>query len=123
VTSGNALANQRRQFIFSRMSEQKPKRILIVDNEPDTADLVSYHLTAKGYQVETVRNPNVSVGCARTFLPDLIILDIMLPDLNGIQVCRILRADPKLTHVPIIFLTAKTQEADRSAGFETGSDD
>ncbi len=105
------------------MSEQKPKKILIVDDEPDVADLVTYHLRAKGYQVEAVRDPNVSVGCARTFLPDLVVLDIMMPDLNGIQVCRIFRADPKLKHIPIIFLTAKTQEADRIAGFETGCDD
>lgn len=105
------------------MSEQKPKKILIVDDEPDVVDLVSYHLRAKGYQVETVRDPNVSVGSARTFLPDLVILDIMMPDLNGIQICRIFRADPKLKHIPIIFLTAKTEEADRIAGFETGCDD
>ena len=105
------------------MSEQEPKKILIVDDEPDVVDLVSYHLRAKGYQVEAVRDPNIGVGCARTFLPDIVILDIMMPDLNGIQVCRILRADPKLKHIPIIFLTAKTQEADRIAGFEAGCDD
>ena len=105
------------------MSEQKPKKILIVDDEPDVADLVSYHLKAKGYQVETVNNPNVSLGVMRSFLPDLVILDIMMPDLNGIQICRILRADPKLKHIPIIFLTAKTEETDRIAGFETGCDD
>jgi two-component system phosphate regulon response regulator PhoB len=105
------------------MREQKPRKILIVDDETDLADLVSYHLKATGYRVEIVRDPNISVGCARTFLPDLIILDIMMPELNGFQVCRILRADPKLTHIPIIFLTAKTKEADRIVGFESGCDD
>jgi len=109
--------------IFGPVSEQKSKKILIVDDEPDVADLVSYHLKAKGYLVETANNPNVSLGIARSFLPDLVVLDIMMPDLNGIQICRILRADPKLKHVPIIFLTAKTEEADRIAGFETGCDD
>jgi two-component system phosphate regulon response regulator PhoB len=105
------------------MSEYKPKKILIVDDEPDVADLVSYHLKAKGYQVETVNNPNVSIGTARLFLPDLVILDIMMPDLNGIQICRILRADPRQKNVPIIFLTAQGEEAARIAGFETGCDD
>jgi two-component system phosphate regulon response regulator PhoB len=88
------------------MSEQKAKKILIVDDEPDVADLVSYHLKAKGFQVLTETNPTVSIATARSFLPDLVILDIMMPDLNGMQVCRILRADPRLAHVPIIFLTA-----------------
>ncbi|MDD2762905.1 MAG: response regulator transcription factor [Opitutaceae bacterium] len=105
------------------MSEHRPKKILVVDDEPDVADLVSYHLKAKGYQVETVNNPNVSIGIARSFLPDLVILDIMMPDLNGTQICRILRADPKLKNVPIIFLTAKAEESDRIVGFEIGCDD
>jgi two-component system phosphate regulon response regulator PhoB len=105
------------------MSEQKPKKILVIDDEPDVAALVSYHLKAKGHHVETVCNPNVSIGIARSLLPDLVILDIMMPDLNGIQICRILRADPKLKNVPIIFLTAKAEEGDRIAGFETGCDD
>jgi len=105
------------------VSEQEPKKILIVDDEPDVADLVAYHLKAKGYRVETVNNPTASIGMARTFLPDLVILDIMMPELNGIQVCRILRADPRLVRVPIIFLTAKAEEADRISGFEIGCDD
>ena len=89
------------------MSDQKPRKILIVDDEPDVADLVAYHLRAKGYQVETVNDPTASIGAARSFLPDLLILDIMMPDLNGMQICRIIRADPRLQQVPIIFLTAK----------------
>lgn len=105
------------------MVDQKSKKILIIDDEPDVADLVAYHLKAKGYQVETVTNPNVGVGTARSFLPDLVVLDIMMPDLSGIQICRILRADPKLKQIPIIFLTARAEEADRIAGFETGCDD
>jgi two-component system, OmpR family, phosphate regulon response regulator PhoB len=103
--------------------EQKSKKILIIDDEPDVADLVAYHLRAKGYHAETVTNPNVGVGTVRSFLPDLVILDIMMPDLNGIQICRILRADPRLKHIPIIFLTARSEEADRISGFETGCDD
>ena len=105
------------------MSDQKPRKILIVDDETDVADLVAYHLRAKGYQVETVNDPTASIGAARSFLPDLLILDIMMPDLNGMQICRIIRADPRLQQVPIIFLTAKAEENDRISGFETGCDD
>jgi two-component system phosphate regulon response regulator PhoB len=105
------------------MSDQKPRKILIVDDEPDVADLVAYHLRAKGYQVETVNDPTASIGAARSFLPDLLILDIMMPDLNGMQICRIIRADARLQQVPIIFLTAKAEESDRISGFETGCDD
>jgi two-component system, OmpR family, phosphate regulon response regulator PhoB len=105
------------------MADHKPKKILVVDDEPDAASLVAYHLKTKGFQVEAVTNPNVSIGIARSFLPDLVILDIMMPDLNGTQICRILRADPKLKNVPIIFLTAKAEESDRISGFEVGCDD
>ena len=123
VTLGNSLANQHCQSILRRMSEQKPKKILIVDDEPDVADLVSYHLKAKGYQVETVNDPNVSLGIARSFLPDLVILDIMMPDLNGIQICRILRADPRLQTCPNYLSDRQGRRGDRIAGFETGCDD
>jgi two-component system, OmpR family, phosphate regulon response regulator PhoB len=105
------------------MSEATPKRILVIDDEADVTELVAYHLRAKGYQVESLNNPNGSVGAARTFEPDLVILDVMMPDLNGVQICRMLRADPKLKEVPVIFLTAKAEEADRIKGLETGADD
>jgi len=103
--------------------EAKPNRILIVDDESDVTDLVAYHLKAKGFQVEALNDPNSSIGRARSFLPDLVILDVMMPDLNGIQICRMLRADPKLSKVPVIFLTAKAEENDRVQGLETGADD
>jgi two-component system phosphate regulon response regulator PhoB len=105
------------------MTEAKPKRILVVDDESDVTDLVAYHLRSKGFQVEAVNDPNSSIGVARTFLPDLVILDVMMPDLNGIQICRMLRADPKLKKVPVIFLTAKAEENDRIQGLELGADD
>jgi len=105
------------------MTELKPKKILIVDDESDVTDLVAYHLKAKGFQVEALNDPNSSVGVARTFVPDLVILDVMMPDLNGIQICRMLRADPKLKRVPVIFLTAKSEENDRIQGLEVGADD
>lgn len=99
------------------------KKILVVDDETDVTELLAYTLRAKGYVVETLNDPNRSIGFARTFLPDLVVLDVMMPDLNGIQICRMLRADIKLKKVPVIFLTAKAEESDRIQGLETGADD
>lgn len=99
------------------------KKILVVDDEPDVTDLVVYHLKTRGFQVEALNNATASISRVRSFLPDLIILDIMMPELTGIQICRILRADPKLAKIPIIFLTAKAEPQDRIEGFESGADD
>ena len=99
------------------------RKILVVDDEPDVTDLVVYHLKTKGFQVEALNNTTASISRVRSFLPDLIILDIMMPELTGIQICRILRADPKLAKIPIIFLTAKSEPQDRIEGFESGADD
>jgi len=105
------------------MTDPKAKKILVVDDEPDVTELVAYHFRAKGFLVETVNDPNQSLGVARTFLPDVVILDVMMPDLSGIQICRMLRLDPQLRSVPIVFLTAKAEENDRIQGLETGADD
>ncbi len=99
------------------------RKILVVDDEPDVTDLVAYHLKAKSFQVETLNDATASIAKARSYQPDLVILDIMMPHLSGIQVCRILRADPKLAKVPIIFLTAKSEPHDRIEGLESGADD
>lgn len=99
------------------------KKILLVEDETDVSDLVAYHLRAKGYTVEVVNDPNRSLNTARQFAPDLVILDVMMPDLSGIQICRMLRADSALKSLPVIFLTAKAEEADRVQGLETGADD
>ena len=105
------------------MAEQTQKKILVIDDEADITSLVAFTLRGKGHAVETLNDPNQSIGLARSFLPDLVILDVMMPDLNGIQICRMLRADPRLKAVPVIFLTAKAEEADRLQGFEVGADD
>lgn len=99
------------------------KKILVVDDEPDVTDLVAYHMKAKGFHVETLNDATASISRARAFSPDLVILDIMMPHLSGIQVCRILRADTKLARVPIVFLTAKSEAPDRIEGLESGADD
>lgn len=105
------------------MAASLRKKILIVDDEPDVADLVAYNLKTKGFDTETVNDPTHSIGVARTMMPDLVILDVMMPVINGIQICRLLRAEPQLKNVPVIFLTAKVEEDDRVQGLESGADD
>jgi two-component system, OmpR family, phosphate regulon response regulator PhoB len=99
------------------------KKILVVDDEPDVTDLVAYNLKARGFHVESLNDATASIAKARQLQPDLIILDIMMPHLSGIQICRILRNDNKLARIPIIFLTAKSEPQDRIEGLESGADD
>jgi two-component system phosphate regulon response regulator PhoB len=99
------------------------KKILIIDDEPDVTDLVAYNLKAKGFAVKTLNNPNAAIGTAHTFKPDLVILDVMMPDLGGIRLCRMFRADPALKDIPVVFLTARAEEHDRVQGLEIGADD
>ncbi|MDR1279842.1 MAG: response regulator transcription factor [Opitutaceae bacterium] len=99
------------------------QKILVVDDEPDVTELLAFHLRAKGFVVETLNDPCLGPGFARTFRPDFVILDVMMPDLSGIQLCRLLRLDPWLGKVPVMFLTARTEEGDRIQGLETGADD
>lgn len=105
------------------MVDTRSKRILIVDDEPDVTELVGYHLRSKGYAVEALNNPTQSIARIRAFQPDLVILDVMMPEISGIQICRMLRADPKTKAIPVVFLTARAEEADRVLGLEVGGDD
>jgi two-component system phosphate regulon response regulator PhoB len=105
------------------MTAGLPKKILVVDDEADVTGLLSYNLKAKGFAVETLNDPHQSIGRMRAFGPDLVILDVMMPELSGIQVCRLMRADPALKAVPVVFLTAKAEEHDRILGLESGADD
>lgn len=99
------------------------KKILVVDDEIDVTELLSYHLVQRGFSVRTISDPRKAFQAAIDFRPDLIVLDIMMPEMSGLQVCRSIRADDHLVGVPIIFLSAKTEEGDRIEGFESGGDD
>ncbi|MCH6257675.1 response regulator transcription factor [Puniceicoccaceae bacterium K14] len=99
------------------------KKILVVDDEIDVTELLSYHLRQRGFVVQAVNDPKRVLEAARMFTPDLVVLDIMMPGLSGLQVCRMMRADSRLKTIPIIFLSAKTEEGDRIEGFESGADD
>lgn len=105
------------------MTNIQPKRILIVDDEPDVTELLSFRLRKEGYDVQAINDPLLIMGKAREFNPDLFLLDIMMPDLDGLKVCRMIRADRHLASVPIVFLTAKGETADRIKGLESGADD
>ena len=98
-------------------------KILVVDDEPDVTTLLAYHLKAAGHQVQTLNDPKRALPLAAEFLPELVILDVMMPDLSGLEICRSMRAHPKLGDVPVIFLTARTEENDRISGLESGADD
>lgn len=97
-----------------------PERILIVDDEPSILTLVEYHLRKAGYAVATAEDGTQALEKARHERPDLIVLDVMLPDLDGFEVCRELR---KTANTPIIFLTARDDAIDRIVGLELGADD
>lgn len=105
------------------MQNSVGKKILVVDDEPDVTELVSYRLRREGYEVEVINDPLQIMGKAREFNPDLFVLDIMMPDLDGLKICRMIRADNKLRTVPIVFLTAKGEVEDRIKGLESGADE
>src|SRR5262245_61780067 len=99
------------------------ERVLIVDDDPDIQRLVSYNLIQAGFQVMGAETGSAALDAVEKRPPDLIILDIMLPDLDGLEVCRAVRQRDSWRQIPIIMLTARTQELDRVVGFELGADD
>ena len=98
-----------------------PKKILLVDDDPTLVEGLSYSLKREGYEVAVAADGLRALECVREEQPDLVILDIMLPQLDGFEVCRILRAAG--SKVPILMLTAKTEEVDKVVGLELGADD
>ena len=98
-------------------------RVLVVDDESDVTELLQYRLEQEGYRVATLNDPLGFVAKVREFEPDLMLLDIMMPELSGIQLCRIARADPTIKHIPIIFLSARGEVEDRIKGLEAGAED
>jgi two-component system alkaline phosphatase synthesis response regulator PhoP len=100
-----------------------PKKILIADDEPDILEIIQYNLQSEGYEVITAKNGNDALDLAKKHQPDLIILDIMMPGKNGIEVCNILRLQPVFNDTLIIFLSALSDEGTEVKGLETGADD
>lgn len=99
------------------------KRILVIDDEPDIVELVSYNLKKEGFQVDTCLDGESAMVKIRDSRYDLIILDLMLPGMQGLDICRIIRKEPSTTDIPVIMLTAKSEEVDKVLGLEMGADD
>lgn len=99
------------------------KTVLVIDDEPELIRLLDYNLTKSGYLAITARDGPSGLALARRHAPDLIILDIMMPGMDGWEVCKAIRRDPATASIPILMLTAKAEEADRVLGLELGADD
>jgi DNA-binding response OmpR family regulator len=99
------------------------KKILVVDDEADLVETIRFPLEMEGFHVLVSYNGEDALNQARKENPDLILLDLMLPKLDGYKVCRLLKFDERYKHIPILMLTAKTQEKDKLLGKETGADE
>lgn len=100
-----------------------PKKILVVDDERDITETLSFMLKARGYDVLESYDGEDGLKCAKEHNPDLIILDVMMPKINGYKIARLLKYDNKYKHIPIIMVTARGQETDKLIGEETGADE
>lgn len=98
-------------------------KILIIDDESDVVDLIAMNLKSAGFDVLTANNGVAGLQRAKADLPALIVLDLMLPQMSGLEVCKVLKKDPLTARIPIIMLTAKSEEVDRIVGLELGADD
>jgi phosphate regulon transcriptional regulator PhoB len=101
----------------------KKGTILVIDDEKDLIELVRYNLEKEGFDVIAASDGQSGLEVVKRHRPDLVVLDLMMPGLDGLQVCQRLRADPRSGHIPVIMLTAKATEADRVVGLELGADD
>ena len=99
------------------------KKILIADDEPDILEILQFNLETEGFEVFIAKNGNEAIEAAKKHLPDLIILDVMMPYKNGIEVCNILRLQPAFKETLIVFLSALSDEITEVKGLETGADD
>ena len=105
------------------MQSKMGSRILVVEDEKDLAELVAYNLRDAGHEVSCIYDGATALAEIQRSVPDLLVLDVMLPDISGIEVCRRLRRSPQTLRLPVIMLTARSDEVDRVVGFEVGADD
>ena len=98
-------------------------KVLLVDDEPDILEIVGFNLEKEGYQIEKASNGKEAIEIAKKFEPHLILLDIMMPEMDGIETCEKIRAIPELEHTLIAFFTARGEDYSHIAGFEAGADD
>jgi two-component system alkaline phosphatase synthesis response regulator PhoP len=115
-------------YIYKRKSKfaqmkKKHTKILLVDDEPDILEIVGYNLAQEGYQIVTAANGKEAILKAKKELPDLIIMDVMMPEMDGMEACENIRKIPELSNVIITFLTARSEDYSQVAGFDAGADD
>lgn len=103
--------------------KKKHTRILLVDDEPDILEILEYNLTSEGYQVDTAKNGVLALEKADEWKPHLVLLDVMMPEMDGIETCEKLRNNANLSDVLIVFLTARSEDYSQVAGLEAGADD
>ncbi len=103
--------------------KNKDIKILLVDDEPDILEIISYNLSSEGYEVFTAKNGIEGVAKAKKKSPHLIIMDVMMPEMDGIEACEVIRNTPGLDHTIITFLTARGEDYSQVAGFDAGADD
>ena len=100
-----------------------PKHILVVEDEPDTAELLELHLQNEGYRVTVAADGEQALSKLHKLMPDMVILDLMIPEIDGLEVCKFIRKDPATESLPVMMCTAKTSEIDKILGLEQGADD
>src|SRR5271168_2699453 len=110
-------------MVWSRTRKREMKRVLVIEDDKDIVELVRYNLEKDGYQVAASGDGSTGLAQIRKATPDLLILDLMLPKLSGLEICKEVRKDVNLNRLPILILTAKGEEADRVVGLELGADD
>ena len=103
--------------------KKKYTRILIVDDEPDILEILQYNLNTEGYQVKTAKNGKQAINLANDWMPHLVLLDVMMPEMDGIEACEELRKNKNLQNLIIIFLSARGEDFSQVAGLEAGADD
>ena len=106
----------------AKQVDVRPK-ILVVDDEPEAVELLQFNLEQNGFKVLTAADGVEALQKVRTLMPNLVVLDVMLPEIDGIEVCKMIRRDPATAAIPIIMLTARAAEIDRVLGLELGADD
>ena len=104
-------------------STNESGKVLLIEDEQDVLDLLRYNLKRAGFAVDVARDGLAGLKAAREDAPDLVVLDLMLPEMRGEDVCRELKSDPDTSGIPVIMLTAKAQAEERIAGLEIGADD
>jgi two-component system alkaline phosphatase synthesis response regulator PhoP len=107
----------------NEVKKMSQAHILVVDDEPDLLELVQYNLIRSGYQVTCVTSGEEALARIRSNMPDLIVLDLMLPGIDGLDLCKMLKQEPQTAALPVVMLTARTEDADVVTGLEIGADD